>query len=262
VVPKQTSTQIPRSILATPPARVARMTDLPRGSDGGSAAPPHGPGAGEEAPTKPRLRGRLHQLAFAASIPAGVVLVLEGRTVAARLAGAVYATSLAGMYATSAAFHRGRWSATVRRRMDQADQAMIYVLIAGTYTPFALLTFDRPWGVAVLGLVWTVAAAGIAVVIWHHRIRLVGITLYLTLGWLGVVALPWLAGRLGAIRLTLLVAGGVLYTVGAVVLHRQRPNPSPAVFGYHEVWHAFTVAAGLCHYTLIWLLVRGPAEPG
>jgi hemolysin III len=140
--------------------------------------------------------------------------------------------------------------------LDQADHAMIYVLIAGTYTPFALLTFDRTWGVVVLGVVWTVAAAGIVVVVWRHRIRLVGITLYLTLGWLGVVALPWLAGRLGAVRLTLLVAGGVLYTVGAVVLIRQRPNPSPAVFGYHEVWHAFTVTAGLCHYTLVWLLVR------
>jgi hemolysin III len=233
------------------------MTDRPPGSAGGSAAPPHGPGAGPGAPVTPRLRGRLHQLAFAASIPAGVALVLQARTTPARLAAAVYATSLAGLYATSAAYHRGRWSPTVRRRLDQADHAMIYVLIAGTYTPFALLTFDHPWGVAVLGVVWTVAAAGIAVVVWRHRIRLVGITLYMTLSWLGAAALPWLAGPLGAIRLTLLLAGGVLYTVGAVVLHRQRPNPSPAVFGYHEVWHAFTVAAGLCHYTLIWLLVRG-----
>jgi hemolysin III len=232
------------------------MTDLPRGNAGGSAAPPLGPEAGPGAPVTPRLRGRLHQLAFAASIPAGVALVLQAWTIPARLAAAVYATSLAGLYATSAAYHRGRWPPTIRRRMDQADHAMIYVLIAGTYTPFALLTFDRTWGVVVLGLVWTVAAAGIAVVVWRHRIPLVGITLYLTLGWLGVLALPWLAGRLGAVKLTLLLAGGVLYTVGAVVLHRQRPNPSPAVFGYHEVWHAFTVAAGLCHYTLIWLLVR------
>jgi hemolysin III len=203
----------------------------------------------------PRLRGRLHQLAFAASIPAGVALVLQAPTIPARLAAAVYATSLAGLYATSAAYHRGHWSPTVRQRMDQADHAMIYVLIAGTYTPFALLAFDRTWAVVVLGVVWTVAAAGIGVVVWRHRIRLVGITLYLTLGWLAALALPWLAGRLGAVKLTLLLAGGVLYTVGAVVLDRQRPNPSPAVFGYHEVWHALTVTAGLCHYILIWLLV-------
>jgi hemolysin III len=133
---------------------------------------------------------------------------------------------------------------------------MIYVLIAGSYTPFALLALDRAWGLTVLGVVWTVAVGGIAVVILRHRIRLVGITLYLTLGWLGVVTLPSLAGRLGIAKLALLLVGGVLYTVGAVVLDRQRPDPNPLVFGYHEVWHAFTVAAGLCHYALIWLLVR------
>jgi hemolysin III len=231
------------------------MTDLSRGSAEARATPPLWPAAEPSAVT-PRLRGRLHQLAFAAAIPAGVALVVQARTTPARLAAAVYATSLAGLYATSAAFHRGRWSPAARRRMDQADHAMIYVLIAGTYTPFALLAFDRIWGVAVLGVVWTVAAAGIVMVIQRHRIRLAGITLYLTLGWMGVVALPWLAGRLGAVKLTLLLAGGVLYTVGAVVLGRQRPNPSPAVFGYHEVWHGFTVAAGLCHYIMVWLLVR------
>jgi hemolysin III len=208
------------------------------------------------APAKPRLRGRLHQFAFAASIPAGLALVLAAGTLPARLAGAVYALSLAGLYGTSAAFHLGRWSAAMRRRMDQADHAMIYVLIAGSYTPFALLALGRAWGLTVLGVVWTVAVGGIAVVILRHRIRLVGVTLYLTLGWLGVVTLPWLAGRLGIAKLTLLLVGGVLYTVGVVVLGRQRPDPNPSVFGYHEVWHAFTVAAGLCHYALVWLLVR------
>jgi hemolysin III len=205
---------------------------------------------------KPKLRGRLHQFAFAASVPAGLALVLAARALPARLAAAVYALSLAGLYGTSAAFHLGHWSAAARRRMDQADHAMIYVLIAGSYTPFALLALDRAWGLTVLGVVWAVAVGGIGVVILRHRIRLVGITLYLTLGWLGVVTLPWLAGRLGIAKLALLLVGGVLYTVGAVVLDRQRPDPSPAVFGYHEVWHAFTVAAGVCHYILIWLLVR------
>jgi hemolysin III len=209
-----------------------------------------------KAPERPRLRGRLHQLAFVASIPAGLALVLAARTVPARLAAAVYAVSLAALYGTSAAFHLGGWSTAMRRRMDQADHAMIYVLIAGSYTPFALLVLDRAWGLTVLGVVWTVAVGGIAVVILRHRIRWVGITLYLTLGWLGVVTLPWFAGRLGVAKLTLLLAGGVLYTVGAVVLGRQRPDPNPSVFGYHEVWHTFTVAAGLCHYALIWLLVR------
>jgi hemolysin III len=235
---------------AVPSAR--SQADGMSGLGRGETEPPPEQGA----PVKPRLRGRLHQVAFVVSIPAGVGLVLAAWTTPAKLAAAVYALSLAGLYGTSAAFHLGRWSAAARRRMDQADHAMIYVLIAGSYTPFALLALDRTWGVTVLGVVWAVAVGGIGVVILRHRIRVVGITLYLTLGWLGVVTLPWLAGRLGIAKLALLLVGGVLYTVGAVVLDRQRPDPSPAVFGYHEVWHAFTVAAGLCHYILIWLLVR------
>jgi len=208
------------------------------------------------APAKPLLRGRLHQVAFVASVPAGLALVLAARTGPARLAAAVYALSLAGLYGTSAAFHLGRWSDAVHRRMDQADHAMIYVLIAGSWTPFAVLALDGPWGLAILGGVWAVAIGGIAVVILWHRIRIVGITLYLTLGWVGLVTLPWLAAKLGVAKLTLLLAGGVLYTAGAVVLGRQRPDPNPLVFGYHELWHAFTIAAGACHYALVWLLVR------
>jgi hemolysin III len=207
-------------------------------------------------PTTPRLRGLLHQVAFLASIPAGTALLVAAGSGRARLAALVYVVSLAAMFGSSAALHRGRWSARAWMRMDRLDRAMIYVLIAGSYTPFALLALDRTWGVTILGVVWAVAVGGIGVVILRHRIRVVGITLYLTLGWLGVVTLPWLAGRLGIAKLALLLVGGVLYTVGAVVLDRQRPNPSPAVFGYHEVWHAFTLAAGLCHYILIWLLVR------
>lgn len=209
-------------------------------------------------PARPRFRGRLHQGAFMASIPAGIALVSAAHSLLARLAVLVYATSLAAMFGTSAALHRLHWSPRAWLRMDRLDRVMIYVLIAGSYTPFALLSLDRAWGLTVLGVVWTVAVGGIAVVILRHRIRLVGITLYLTLGWFGVVTLPWLAVRLGIAKLILLVVGGILYTVGAVVLGRQRPDPSPSVFGYHEVWHAFTVAAGLCHYALIWLLVSAP----
>jgi hemolysin III len=207
--------------------------------------------------TAPRLRGRLHQVAFFASIPAGIALVLVARSLPARLAVLVYALSLTAMFGTSAALHRLRWSPRARLRMDRLDRTMIYVLIAGSYTPVCLLALRPGWRVALLALVWTGAAVGIALVlIWnrHHVIGVARMVLYLGLGWMSVLVLPELARTLGIGQLALAVMGGVLYTVGAVVLIRRRPDPSPRVFGYHEVWHAFTVAAGACHYALIWLL--------
>jgi hemolysin III len=207
--------------------------------------------------TAPRLRGRLHQVAFLVSIPAGIALVLAAQSRLARLGVLVYALSLTAMFGTSAAFHRLRWSPRARLRMDRLDRTMIYVLIAGSYTPVCLLALRPGWRVALLALVWTGAAVGVALVLlWsrHRGIGVVRMVLYLGLGWLSLLVLPQLARTLGLGRLALGIAGGLLYTVGAVVLIRRRPDPNPRVFGYHEVWHAFTVAAGACHYALIWLL--------
>jgi hemolysin III len=207
--------------------------------------------------TAPRLRGRLHQVAFFASIPAGIALVLVARSWPARVGVLVYALSLTAMFGTSAAFHRLRWSPRARLRMDRLDRTMIYVLIAGSYTPVCLLALRPGWRVALLALVWTGAAVGIALVLLRNRHRGIGVVrmvLYLGLGWMSVLVLPELSRTLGLGKLVLAVMGGVLYTVGAIVLIRRRPDPSPRVFGYHEVWHAFTVAAGACHYALIWLL--------
>jgi hemolysin III len=207
--------------------------------------------------TAPRLRGRLHQVAFFASTPGGIALVLVARSWPARIGVLVYALSLTAMFGTSAAFHRLRWSPRARLRMDRLDRTMIYVLIAGSYTPVCLLALRPGWRVALLALVWTGAAVGIALVLWWNRHRGIGVVrmvLYLGLGWMSVLVLPELSRTLGLGQLALAVMGGVLYTVGAVVLIRRRPDPSPRVFGYHEVWHAFTVAAGACHYALIWLL--------
>jgi hemolysin III len=207
--------------------------------------------------TAPRLRGRLHQVAFFASIPAGIALVLVARSWPARIGVLVYALSLTAMFGTSAAFHRLRWSPRARLRMDRLDRTMIYVLIAGSYTPVCLLALRPGWRVALLALVWTGAAVGIALVLLWNRHRGIGVVrmvLYLGLGWMSVLVLPELSRTLGFGQLALAVIGGVLYTVGAVVLIRRRPDPSPRVFGYHEVWHAFTVAATACHYALIWLL--------
>jgi hemolysin III len=208
-------------------------------------------------PGKPRLRGRLHQVAFVVSIPAGIALVWAAHSPLARVAALVYAISLAAMFGTSAALHRRHWSPRAWLRMDQLDRVMIYVLIAGSYTPVVLLALRPGWRVAFLALVWTVAAVGICLVLVWNRGRVIFVTrmvLYLGLGWISVVLLPQLADTIGLRRLALGVIGGVLYTVGVVVLIRRRPDPNPRVFGYHEVWHAFTVAAGACHYTLIWLL--------
>jgi hemolysin III len=208
-------------------------------------------------PGKPRLRGRLHQAAFVVSIPAGIALILAASSPLARLAVLVYAVSLAAMFGTSAALHRRHWSPRAWLRMDQLDRAMIYVLIAGSYTPVVLLALRPGWRVAFLALVWTIAAAGICLVLVWNRGQVIFVTrmvLYLGLGWISVLLLPQLAATIGLGSLALCVVGGVLYTVGVVVLIRRRPDPNPRVFGYHEVWHAFTLAAGACHYALIWLI--------
>jgi hemolysin III len=135
---------------------------------------------------------------------------------------------------------------------------MIFVFIAGSYTPITLLALRPAWGITLLALAWTGAAAGVIVtVLCLERWRGVGFAMYLALGWLAVIAAPELAKSLSRPELALLVAGGLLYTVGAVILARKRPDPRPAVFGYHEVWHTFVVGASACHFALVALLVTG-----
>ena len=213
-------------------------------------APPH------SSLVKPRLRGRIHQVAFIVSIPAGTLLVALGRTPAARASTAVYAISLAAMLGTSASYHRFPWSPLALGRMQRLDHSMIFVLIAGTYTPFSVLALHGALQAAILSLVWTGAAIGIAL---KHlplrRLRSVTGTLYVTLGWLAVVAMPQFVGGVPLAATILLFAGGILYTAGAIVLLRRRPDPSPAVFGYHEIWHVMVTSAVLCHYVAILLLV-------
>ena len=205
---------------------------------------------------KPRLRGRIHQVAFIVSIPAGTLLVALGRTPAARASTAVYAISLAAMLGTSASYHRFPWSPLALGRMQRLDHSMIFVLIAGTYTPFSVLALHGALQAAILSLVWTGAAIGVALKHLPLRgLRSVTGTLYVTLGWLAVVAMPQFVGGVPLAATILLFAGGILYTAGAIVLLRRRPDPSPAVFGYHEIWHVMVTSAVLCHYVAILLLV-------
>jgi hemolysin III len=206
---------------------------------------------------KPRLRGRIHQVAFFLSIPAGIALIALARGAAAHVGAAVFAASLTGLYGVSAAYHCGNWSARAERVMRHVDHSMIFVLIGGTYTPVALLTLRPAWGITLLAVVWTGALVGVLITALRlERWRSVGFVMYLVLGWLAVVAAPQLIHALSPAQLALLLTGGVLYTVGAVVLARNRPDPVPSVFGYHELWHAFVVGAGVCHYALILRLVR------
>lgn len=205
---------------------------------------------------KPRFRGRLHQGAFFVAVPAGIALVVFAGRWTVRFAAAVYALSLVGLFASSAAYHRLKWSPKALVRMRRLDHSMIFLLIAGTYTPFSLLALHGAYRIVILALVWAGAIAGIVVkLVSMERLSALGGTLYIVLGWLIILALPQLARSLSLLALSLTVAGGLLYTAGAIVLLRRRPDPNPAIFGYHEVWHSMVVAAGACHYAAIALLV-------
>ena len=202
------------------------------------------------------MRGRLHEVAFFVSIPAGVALVALADTGKARFAAAVFAVGLAGVFGASAAYHRVAWSAPALRRMKRLDHSMIFILIAGTYTPLCLLALDGVWGVAMLATVWAGAITGIVLkqVDIDGMKRLSGF-LYIALGWVSIVVLPQLFRNMSVTGSVLVVAGGLLYTLGAIVFATKRPDPNPAVFGYHEIWHAFTAGAGLCHYAAVLLLI-------
>jgi hemolysin III len=209
-----------------------------------------------QAVARPRMRGRFHQVAFIVSIPAGLILVAVGRTASARAAAAVYAGTLAALLGTSASYHRYPWSPRARTLMQRLDHSMIFLLIAGTYTPVTVLVLDGPMRAAILLTVWVGAAIGITLKLARPgQFRVVTAVLYIALGWLVVVASPQLARGLPVMSAVLLVAGGILYTAGAVVLLRRRPDPSPAVFGYHEIWHAMVTGAVTCHYLAILLVL-------
>jgi hemolysin III len=204
---------------------------------------------------KPRLRGRLHQVAFFVSVPAGVSLVAMAASGVARASAAIYAVSLSALYAASAAFHRVNWRPNTWKWMRRLDHSMIFVLIAGTYTPYALLVLPPPWSTVVLATVWGGGAVGIVMRMFTRGLNVVEQTLYMALGWVALLTLPVTIGRLGWVETLLMFSGGVLYTVGAIIFGLRKPDPKPAVFGYHEVWHSMVIGASMCHYALILLLV-------
>lgn len=195
-------------------------------------------------------------MAFFVSIPAGIGLVAAARTAGHRIGALVYAMTLSGLFAASAALHRRNWGPRMLRLMRQLDYTAIFLLIAGSHTAFALLLLEGPWRTGILITVWTGAVAGAFLKLLRvDGFRVAVSTLYLFLGWVGIVTAPIVLPRLGPLRALLLAAGGILYTVGFVVLARRRPDPIPHVFGYYEIWHTMVVAASACHYALLLLLI-------
>jgi hemolysin III len=202
---------------------------------------------------KPRLRGVSHQWAFYVSLALGAALVVAAEAGQPRLAAAVYALSVAALFGTSALYHRITWASQAARRwMKRLDHSMIFFLIAGTYTPFALLVLDGALATVILAVVWSGALAGIVMkLVWIDAPKVLVAILYLALGWVAVAAFPTMLDELGITGTALVTVGGLLYTAGALVYAFQRPNPAPAVFGYHEVFHALVILAAALQYAVI-----------
>jgi hemolysin III len=209
-----------------------------------------------EAVLKPRLRGVLHQIAFPLSLISGTALVSLAGGAMAHVASSIYAASVALLFGTSAAYHRGPWSPRARNLMERLDHSMIFVLIAGSYTPFTLLLLDGWLRWTAFGVVWGGAAAGIITrnSRWAAP-RWFSVGMYLAQGWVAIGIMPELLHKGGVAVVVLLLAGGLCYTLGAVVYARKRPDPSPRWFGFHEVFHSFTLAAFACHYVAVSLTV-------
>jgi hemolysin III len=205
---------------------------------------------------KPALRGWLHLLWFEASLVLGTLLVARAHGAVRITALAIYATSVSAMFGISALYHRGNWSYAWNRRLQRLDHAMIFLLIAGTATPAFLLAASGTFRLACLVIMWTLTVTAAAVrLAWMSAPELVAGSTFVGLGWVAVLALPGVWTRAGAAAGLLMLAGGLLYTAGALCYHRRRPDPYPAVFGYHEVFHACVCAAAACQYVAIALFL-------
>jgi hemolysin III len=208
-------------------------------------------GGGEVTPVQPRLRGVSHEVAAFVFPALGLLLVLLTPT-RSRVAVVIYTAGVTAMYATSACYHRGRWSVSARQRMRRLDHSMILIGIAATYTPIAAIGLDGSTARALLAAVWGLAAAGIVIRnAWLGAPRWLVPGVYVAVGWTALAVVPALWSQLGALTFSLLLLGGLVYSLGALVYGRRRPDPVPAVFGYHEVFHALVLLAGLIFYTAV-----------
>jgi hemolysin III len=208
---------------------------------------------------KPRLRGWLHAYAAAVSIASGASLIAVAAALRGGVAGtvtAIYCATVTLLFGTSAMYHRRTWSPRAHVIMKRLDHSMIFVFIAGTYTPLAVLTLPTASMIGVLIGVWAGAAVGVGLqLFWPHHPRWLSAPCYIALGWVAVFVFPDLLHNGGVAVFTLIAIGGLVYTIGALVYATKRPNPAPGVFGFHEVFHLCTLVAASCHYIAIWLAV-------
>jgi hemolysin III len=205
------------------------------------------------AKVKPRLRGVSHEYAFFVSLVLGVALMVAAKGGEARLAVGIYAPSLSALFGVSALYHRVTWRRpNVRLWMRRLDHTMIFFLIAGTVTPFALLVMDGTFATALLIAVWAGAAAGTVVeLIWVEAPKWAAAIVYIAIGAIGAVGFPAIVVEAGVVAGLLIAFGGALYVAGAIIYAAQRPDPNPAVFGYHEIFHVLVIAAAAVHFAAI-----------
>jgi hemolysin III len=206
---------------------------------------------------KPKLRGWLHAGTFPLSLAAGIVLVVLAPTTTAKVASAIFAVTAAMLFGGSALYHRFDWSPGVAAVLRRLDHANIFLIIAGTYTPFTLMLLDSRNATILLSLVWAGALVGVGFrVLWLKAPRWLYVPVYIALGWAAAFWLPDFLRNGDITIFTLIVAGGLLYSVGAIIYATKKPNPSPRWFGFHEVFHSFTIAAFVTHYVGISLAVH------
>ena len=201
---------------------------------------------------KPRWRGVSHQWAFFVSVAAGIALILMANGSREVLAVSIYAFSLSALLGTSALYHRVTWQPGARRWMRRLDHTMIFVLIAGTYTPFALLVMDGTFADVILIVVWASALGGaILNLAWWDAPKWFTAAVYISTGWAAVAAMPQLWEKIGPVAVGLLALAGALYTAGAVIYARRSPDPNPEVFGYHEIFHLLVIIAAALNYAVV-----------
>jgi len=205
---------------------------------------------------KPRLRGVSHQWGFVVSLGAGGALIALAPAGRAVVAAAIYAGAVSALLGTSTLYHRVNWRPAARRWVRRLDRSMIYVLIAASYTPFALLAMHGALATIVLAVVWAGAFGGTMLqLVWADHPKWVAVVVSIAIGWVAIATLTQLPASIGWWAIGALVLSGGLYTAGAVIYARERPNPKPGVFGYHEVFHALVLAAAAIHYAVVAFVV-------